>query len=268
MIGLAEYAAGLLGSPVASASAFAGGSLSSLDRVRLVDGREMLVKSGPLPQAEARMLHAIEATGVPTPQVLAVDETVLAIERLPDDGDLQRSWGDLGHVLRQLHATTGKRYGWDEDYAFGQVPVANGWDDDWPRFFAEKRLMAAASGTGTTIERRVEALCARLTDILPKRPAPSLLHGDLWSGNILTVAGKVSGLIDPASYYGHGEVDIAMLGLFATPSDAFFEAYGRLSAGHGERIAVYSLWPALVHLALFGSGYRGMVDRYLQQAGF
>ncbi|WP_342453061.1 fructosamine kinase family protein [Jiella mangrovi] len=264
---MAERAARLLGGKIAEWSRFAGGSLSSLDLVRLTDGREMLVKSGPSPKVEARMLRAIRAAGVPAPEVFAADDTVLAIERLPDDGGLSGAWGDLGMVLRRLHEETGDRYGFEDDYAFGRLAIRNTSDDDWPRFFAQNRLIAAATGTGSDIERRVEALCGRLCDILPRRPKASLLHGDLWSGNVLTFAGKVSGLIDPACYFGDGEVDIAMLGLFASPSCAFFDAYGPLPPGHRERAPVYALWPALVHLNLFGSSYRGMVDGYLRQTG-
>lgn len=267
MSDLADRAARLLGGDVAETRHFAGGSLSSIAFVRLSDGREMLVKSGPSPETEARMLRAIRAAGVRAPEVYAADESVLAIERLPDDGGLSAAWGDLGAELRRLHETTGEFYGWEDDYAFARLPIRNAFSSDWPAFFAEHRLLAAARGTGAAVERRVEALAARLGDILPHRPKPSLVHGDLWSGNVLTFSGKVSGLIDPACYFGDGEVDVAMLGLFARPSGEFYEAYGKLP-GHRERRPVYALWPALVHLALFGSGYRSMVEGYLAEAGF
>ncbi|MCE7029190.1 fructosamine kinase family protein [Jiella avicenniae] len=268
MSALAERAAGLLGGKLASAADFAGGSLSSVEFVRLEDGREMLVKSGPSPKAEARMLRAIRAAGVPAPEVFAADDAVLAIERLADDGGLSTAWADLGRVVRKLHETTGEAYGWPDDYAFGRLAIGNASSDDWPRFYAENRLLAAARGTGADVERRVEALCGRLGDLLPSRPKPSLLHGDLWSGNVLASNGRISGLIDPACYHGDGEVDLAMLGLFASPTSAFFDAYGPLAAGHRERAPVYTLWPALVHLNLFGPGYRGMVEGCLAKAGF
>jgi fructosamine-3-kinase len=83
-------------------------------------------------------------------------------------------------------------------------------------------------------------------------------------GNILVTGDQVSGLIDPACYHGHTEVDLAMLGLFDQPNAAFYEAYGSLEPGHDERTPIYRLWPALVHLRLFGTGYRPMVERLLQ----
>jgi fructosamine-3-kinase len=83
----------------------------------------------------------------------------------------------------------------------------------------------------------------------------------------LVAGDQVSGLIDPACYHGHTEVDLAMLGLFDQPDAAFYEAYGSLEPGHDERTTIYRLWPALVHLRLFGAGYRPMVERLLQATG-
>jgi fructosamine-3-kinase len=94
-----------------------------------------------------------------------------------------------------------------------------------------------------------------------------LLHGDLWGGNVLAANNRVSALIDPACYYGHAEVDIAMLELFDSPSPSFFEAYGALEPGYRERLVIYRLWPALVHLRLFGDSYRALVLRLLAEAG-
>jgi fructosamine-3-kinase len=117
------------------------------------------------------------------------------------------------------------------------------------------------------LARRVEALATDLPNRLPARPTPALLHGDLWGGNMLVTGDRVCGLIDPACYHGHTEVDLAMLGLFDQPDAAFYEAYGLLEPGHDERTAIYRLWPALVHLRLFGVGYRPMVERLLQATG-
>jgi len=258
----------MMGGTLQSQEPFAGGSLSSVIRVILEDGREALVKSGPAPKAEARMLQAIAEAGCPAPRVFAADDEALVIERLPDDGGLGSAWEDLGEVLRRLHETTGERYGWADDYAFGPLQIANGWKDDWPAFFAEHRLLPPLSGVASDLAARVERLAAQIHDHLPARPASALLHGDMWSGNVLAFEGRISGLIDPACYYGDREVDIAMLTLFASPSARFFDAYGGQAPGYRERLPIYQLWPALVHLRLFGGGYRGMVERFLAQTGF
>ncbi len=267
MTGMAEAAAALLGGTLRKAQPLASGDLSDLLLVSLEDGREAVVKGGPSPRAEAEMLRAIAATGAPAPAVLGVDDEVLAIERLPDNGTLGRAARSLAEAVRTMHAATGPRYGWHENYAFGSVAIENGWADQWPLFWAERRLLAHVRHIPPDLTRRVSKLAADLPDRLPETPPASLLHGDLWGGNVLVSGNAVSGLVDPACYYGHAEVDLAMLSLFGRPGRAFFEAYGPLEPGHEERLPVYQLWPALVHLRLFGGGYRGMVEGLLDAAG-
>ena len=126
--------------------------------------------------------------------------------------------------------------------------------------------MAGIGEIPADLARRMERLCDRLGDLLPPAPRPALLHVDLWSGNVMAREGRVLGLIDPACYHGHAEVDLAMLRLFGSPGPDFWEAYGEAEPGLAERQPIYQLWPALVHLRLFGLGYRGLVERLL--AGF
>jgi fructosamine-3-kinase len=264
---LAERAAGLLGGRLASTHSMSGGDLSEILCITLADGREAVVKSGPAPRLEAEMLKVIAAACVPAPKVLAADDTVLVLERLADRGGAGGAEADLGAVLKRLHAATGPRYGWGRDYAFGSVAIENGWSDNWCAFWGQRRLLSSVPHVPAALGRRLEKLADRLPDLIPRQPRPSLLHGDLWSGNVLTDGAAVSGLIDPACYYGDGEVDLAMLNLFGRTGSAFAAAYGVLASGWQIRRAVYTLWPALVHLRLFGSGYRSLVEELLARAG-
>lgn len=236
-------------------------------RVTLADGRIAVVKGGPAPRTEAAMLAAIRAAGAPAPAVLAVADDLLALEPLADAGGLGAAWGDLGAALRRLHAARGDRYGWGEDYAFGPVAIPNAPLPDWPDFWAERRVLNAAPHVPADLARRLEAAARRLPDLLPARPAPALLHGDLWTGNVLAAGGRITGLIDPACYHGDPEADLAMLHLFGRPGPAFAKAYGPLDPGWEARRAAYALWPALNHLRLFGAGYRGMVEGFLEAIG-
>lgn len=259
---LADRAATLLGVPVLGAAALSGGDLSAVHRLRLADGGSVIAKQGPLVSEEAEMLVAIAARGAPAPTVLAVGEDLLLIAEMPNDGHLGTSWGNLATVLETLHAASGRAYGWPADYAFGRVAIPNGTTDDWPSFWAERRLRTHLPHVPAPLARRLDRLADRLPDLLPRHPAPALLHGDLWGGNVLTSGGGVTALIDPARYHGDREVDAAMLTLFDAPPARFFDALA-LSPGWQKRQPIYRLWPLLVHLRLFDSSYIGAVEAAL-----
>ncbi|WP_425338910.1 fructosamine kinase family protein [Methylocapsa acidiphila] len=143
----------------------------------------------------------------------------------------------IGHGASALRRRRERRLGepWRSSGDASCEPWAPLWLAGRLRLRASRDRKRLERGLAAFLGRRVEALAADLANRLPARPAPALLHGDLWSGNILAAGGRVEGLIDPACYYGHAEVDLAMLGLFDAPAPAFFAAYGPLDHGHGER---------------------------------
>ena len=143
MSDLAHRAATLLSERVRTMTRLAGGDLSEVLAVTLETGREVVVKFGATARAEAAMLAALAAAGVPAPAVLAGDDRTLVLERLPAGGRLgPAAWADLGAVVARLHRTTGPGYGWPVDHAFGPVAIPNGATPDWPSFWAERRLLA------------------------------------------------------------------------------------------------------------------------------
>lgn len=268
MSDLARRAATLLSDCVNRVTPLPGGDLSEVVAITLRSGREVVAKSGPAPRTEAAMLAAIRAAGAPAPRVLAVDDATLVLERLPAGGQPgPAAWAQLGAVLAGLHRTTGPAYGWPADYAFGSVPIPNGAPPDWPAFWAERRLLAGPAPLPAALAARLDRLAASLGDRLPRAPEAVLLHGDLWTGNVLVHGDRITGLVDPACAHGHLEVDLAMLCLFADPPAPFWEACGAPDPGWPERRAIYQLWPALVHLRLFGPGYLGLVARCLDATG-
>jgi fructosamine-3-kinase len=246
----------------------AGESLSEVLLVPRPDG-PVVAKSGPALETEAAMLRAIAAAGIPAPAVEGEHEGVLLLEHVPNDGLFSaRAWSDVGVQVRRLHDRTGDVYGWPVDYAIGTVALDNREGRDWPSFWAEQRLVATAALLDRPWRERVERLAGRMRELLPAEPPAALLHGDLWTGNILVRDGRLVALVDPACYHGDGEVDLAMLALFSSPPDAFWEGYGPLDAGWQERQPIYQLFPALAHVRLWGSGYFAMVDRLLAAIGF
>lgn len=245
-----------------------GGDLSEVLLVERPGLPAAVAKSGPNVAVEAQMLRALAEAGAPAPAIEAEFGDVLLIAHVAhDEAFTPRAWADIGARLKALHAHRGEAYGWPSDYALGTVLIDNRQRGDWPGFWGEQRLASAAALLDLPWRERVERLALRLGDLLPAAPPPALLHGDLWTGNILVRDGALAALIDPACYHGDAEVDLAMLCLFGAPDEAFWDAYGRLEPGWEVRRALYQLFPALVHLRLFGPSYAPLVERLLKHAG-
>jgi fructosamine-3-kinase len=119
---------------------------------------------------------------------------------------------------------------------------------------------------------RLERLAEKLDDYLLEPAHPALLHGDLWTGNVLVRGDRIAGFVDPAIYYGHPEIELAFTTMFGTFGRAFFDAYEALlplePGFHETRSDLYKLYPTLVHVRLFGESYLGAIDRTLSRLGF
>ncbi len=267
MTAFARKVADLTGVAEGRLERLAGGDLSEVLLVPRA-GPALVAKGGPNVSAEAAMLRALAGIGTRVPAVEAEYDTVLLIDHVPNDGVMSpNAWWEIGDAVARLHRERGAAYGWPVDYALGTVALDNREGLDWLRFWGEQRLIAASSLLDRPWRGRVETLVLRLGDLIPNDPPPAFLHGDLWTGNILVDGGRFAAFIDPACYYGHAEVDLAMLCLFSTPPAEFWTAYGGRPAGWEERLPVYQLFPALVHFRLFGATYVPMVDRLLGAAG-
>jgi fructosamine-3-kinase len=264
---LHQRAEQLLGAGVRASRRVTGGDLSAVSLIELDDGRTVIAKRGPGAAIEAEMLHAIAATGAPAPRVLAAEGELLLLERLESNGGPSGAWESLAEVLALLHAGRSDRYGWDTDYSFGRVAIPNARSLDWAAFWADNRLRCHIPHVDPALARRLGALADRCGTLLPRDPPAALLHGDLWGGNILVADGRVTGLIDPACYYGDREVDAAMLTLFDHLPLHFVERLA-LDQGWQRRQPLYRLWSLLVHLRLFGGVYRAQIEAELSILGF
>ncbi len=219
-------------------------------------------------RAEAEGLRALaETRALGVPSVLGVSEfpggAALLMEFINASGTSKVSGEALGRGLAQLHGQQGKAFGWASDNFIGSLPQTNGFTRDWTVFYAGKRLapqyrLARNNGLlqGSEVPGQA-AMEARIRDLMPSL-TPSLLHGDLWGGNYLIAASGEPYLIDPAVYYGHREVDLAMTRLFGGFPDSFYAAYCEICPpehGHDLRQELYQLYYLLVHLNLFGRSY-------------
>jgi fructosamine-3-kinase len=268
MTAFAQKVAELIGVPESRLERLAGGDLSEVLLIPRGDGQPLVAKGGPSVTAEAAMLRALAGVGAKVPSVEGEYDTILLIDHILNDGVMSpNAWANIGDAVARLHAQRGDLFGWPVDYALGTVALDNREGRDWVRFWGEQRLIAASSLLDRPWRARVEALTRRLGDLIPSDPPAALLHGDLWAGNILVEGGRLAAFIDPACYYGHAEVDLAMLCLFSTPPEEFWTAYGGREEGWEDRLPVYQLFPALVHLRLFGATYAPLVERLLGAVG-
>lgn len=222
---------------------------------------------------EGYMLEYL-APHLPVPKVIHAAPDVLVMEWLPGgqnfDVSAQRHAAEL---LARLHGVTSKQCGLAKDTLIGGLHQPNPETDSWIKFFGEHRLvhMATAAHEHGRLEEdtlaRVKELAARLGEWIEEPGEFSLLHGDIWSGNVLARSGKITGFVDPAIYFGHPEVELAFITMFHTFGDAFFEAYGAarpIAEGFAEqRCHLYNLYPYLVHTRLFGGSYLQSVKRIL-----
>jgi len=171
-------------------------------------------------------------------------------------------WPALARMLAQAHRKRGPAFGWERDNYIGATPQVNSWRDDWTEFWFENRMkpqLALARQKGFALPEIPRGLLAE------HRPQPSLLHGDLWSGNVnFMPEGPV--VFDPAVYYGDREADLAMTELFGGFPREFYDVYNDvfpLPGGYAQRKPLYNLYHLLNHLNLFGRSYLGQVEETL-----
>jgi fructosamine-3-kinase len=288
---LADAVSRATGAEVTGGARASGGSINEAWALRLAGGRRAFVKTradaapGEYATEAAGLRWLAQAQAVALPGVLAIGEedglSFLALEWI-DEGHLDAAGEEaLGRGLAALHATGAPAFGAPPPGApapsgapaplrIGELALPNDPAADWPSFYAQRRLaplVALCRRRGTLSAdgaRAVERVCDRIGDLAGPPELPARLHGDLWGGNVLAGTDGRARLIDPAAYGGHREVDLAMLRLFGAPSERVFAAYAEaapLADGHRERVALWQLFPLLVHAALFGGSYGASVQR-------
>ncbi|MDI2113407.1 fructosamine kinase family protein [Commensalibacter nepenthis] len=239
------------------------GDLSETFMITTSAEQNYVIKNGASPNTEGNMLKFLDQHHIDVPKVIFANDTLLIMEAIQETNCLSKeAWQNLGLTLNQLHQIHNPSYGWQEDYGFGKVPLKNSFSNNWVEFWRENRLLCYIDQLPIHIAVQIEKLTTNLDHYIPEHPPISLLHGDLWSGNIITHINRPY-LIDPACYFGHNEVDIAMLNIFGSPPDAFYNSYSLLEPNWQERLPVYQLFPAIVHYILFGNYYVDMIQTLL-----
>lgn len=229
--------------------------------------------------AEAAGLHEIaQAQAIRVPKVICsgVDEnqSYLVLENLSFVGGNPNSAKKLGQQLAAMHKQTAEQFGWSQDNTIGSTQQVNTQTESWIDFWREFRLgyqfgLVKQKGCAKSLiikgKKLLDSLDAFFIDYKPK---PSLLHGDLWSGNYAYLKNGEPVIFDPAVYYGDREADIAMTELFGGFSAEFYSAYNEvwpLDKDYQQRKALYNLYHILNHFNLFGGGYAMSAENMLDQ---
>jgi len=263
-----------------------GGCVGEVYRVRLDDGRDVVVKlarakgGGTLDIEGAMLRYLADHARLPVPGVIHASPGIVVMDYIENDGgaigpDAQRHGAEL---LAELHALTAPTFGFATDTLIGGLHQPNGEVDCWRDFFRDRRLIhmgqeaLAAGRLSGAVMGRLENFAADLGKWIEEPESPSLIHGDVWGGNVLVRGGRIAGFVDPAIYYADAEIELAFSTLFSTFSDAFFARYGEIRpikpGFFEERRDIYNLYPLLVHTRLFGGHYAGSVERTLKRFGY
>ncbi|MBU6421850.1 MAG: fructosamine kinase family protein [Gammaproteobacteria bacterium] len=229
--------------------------------------------------AEADGLKALAECGaVRVPNVFAAEEqdgqACLLMEWLDFEMKTERAAAKLGERLAQQHRCLGKQFGWRRNNFIGATPQFNTLSEDWVTFFGKHRLgfqlrLAAENGYRGELQENGARLQEKLSAFFSGYSLqPSLLHGDLWSGNWGALPNGEPVIFDPAVYYGDREADLAMTELFGGFPAAFYSAYNSawpFDPGYRVRRDLYNLYHVLNHLNLFGEGYRTQAEGLMAQ---
>lgn len=218
-----------------------------------------------------------DTAAIEVPEVITFgdinDESFLVLNFVESRFKSNIFWDEFAKNLATLHRNTSEKFGLDHNNYIGSLKQLNCWKNTWADFFREHRLevQIKIARDSSLLDRSIvsafERFYSRINEIFPDEP-PSLLHGDLWSGNFMVGENGEPIIIDPAVYYGHREMDLAMSQLFGGYSNEFYSSYNKyfpMEKGWQKRMDYCNLYPLLVHVNLFGGSYVASVKSIISR---
>ncbi len=271
-----------LGERLRSARPLGGGCIGEVYRVELEDGTPLVAKVDREAEAhlerESYMLRYLrENSDLPVPEVYHGSQTLLLMEFI--EGSSRFSKGAEHHaaeLLAALHDVSADAYGHEQNTLIGSLDQPNPWNESWVEFFRDNRLLHLAdvaheSGRLSLEDRkRIDQLAGKLEGLIEEPDKPSLIHGDVWSANVLATGDSISAFLDPAIYHADREMELAYISLFNSFGQDFLDRYREIRGIRDDfetRRDVYNLYPLLVHVYFFGGGYLGSVQNTLSRFG-
>jgi fructosamine-3-kinase len=280
---LAEGIEASLGERLKSARPMGGGCIGEVYRVDLDSGTPLVAKVDREGKShlerEAYMLRYLrEKSELPVPEVYHSSETLLLMEFVEGSSRFsERAERHAAELLAALHGITADSYGHERDTLIGNLNQPNPWTQSWVEFFRDQRLLYLANVAHDARRlppedlTRIRRLAGKLEDYLEEPERPSLIHGDVWSANVLAKGDRISAFLDPAIYHADAEIELSFISLFNSFGEPFLEHYAEIRPirpGFFEvRRDLYNLYPLLVHVYFFGGGYLASVRSTLSRFG-
>lgn len=273
----------LINAKVTTITPLSGGMISEVVKISFENRQPLVAKLSQTDHdltIEAYMLDYLKThSELPIPNVVHAEKQLLLIDYIDSETGLSANiQSELGQMIAQLHQITADQYGLERDTLIGPLHQPNPKSDSWIEFFRDERLLymaniALQSGhLPKPTYARILKLADKLDDYIIEPSAPTLIHGDMWTSNILVKNNHVVGIIDPSVYYAHNEMELAYMTLFDTVGQPFFEKYQQIipidEAFFTVRRHIYGLYPLLVHVKIFGGRYPNLVDATLKRFGF
>jgi fructosamine-3-kinase len=261
-----------------------GGSVGQVYLLRALDNEKLVAKvdAGPAPclDVEGFMLFFLRRrSSLPVPEPVYVSPELLIMTFLPGESTFSpAAQRHAAELLAQLHGHSAPEFGLDRPTLIGGLHQPNPWTESWLEFFAVQRLQYMAQQALDSgrlpleMARRLNKLADNVHRWLIEPEVPALIHGDVWTTNVLAQDGRVTAFLDPAVYFASPEIELAFITLFSTFSEPFFSRYNDLRpivpGFFEERKDLYNLYPLLVHVRLFGGGYVQRIETILRRFGY